>query len=271
MIANTPLAQEFWEKGRSDTCPVIDVHGHMGPFYGIWFPRGPAEAMIHTMDLAGVGLLCFSHHYALLNPEVGNAATIEAVRLYPDRLRGYLVVNPNYPETIAADLKAYDSHADVFVGLKMLADYHGRAWDDAAYVSAWEFADERGLLVLGHTWGGSQYNGAEMVRKIAERYHGIKLLLAHCLHGQWDKAVEAARAFPNVYLELCAVLDDRGVVERFVDAGLIDKILFGTDLPWFSPHQGIGALLSADITDEDRHKILHRNAEKLLAQAGVGQ
>jgi predicted TIM-barrel fold metal-dependent hydrolase len=42
-------------------------------------------------------------------------------------------------------------------------------------------------------------------------------------------------------------------------------MLFGTDLPWFDPHQAIGALLSADITDEDRHNICHCNAEKLLS------
>jgi predicted TIM-barrel fold metal-dependent hydrolase len=43
-------------------------------------------------------------------------------------------------------------------------------------------------------------------------------------------------------------------------------MLFGTDLPWFDPHHAIGALLSADISDEDRHNICHCNAEKLLAR-----
>jgi predicted TIM-barrel fold metal-dependent hydrolase len=42
-------------------------------------------------------------------------------------------------------------------------------------------------------------------------------------------------------------------------------MLFGTDLPWFSPLQGIGAVLSAEISDDDRRNILHRNADDLLA------
>ena len=47
-------------------------------------------------------------------------------------------------------------------------------------------------------------------------------------------------------------------------------MLFGTDLPWFSPLHGIGCVLSAEITDEDRRNILYRNAEKLLAEQGQG-
>ena len=76
-----------------------------------------------------------------------------------------------------------------------------------------------------------------------------------------------AREHENLYLELTAVLDDRGAMEKFVAAGLTNQLLFGTDLPWFDPHHGIGAVLSADIVDIDRHNILHRNAEALLGVA----
>ena len=43
------------------------------------------------------------------------------------------------------------------------------------------------------------------------------------------------------------------------------KIVFGTDMPWYSPYYAAGAVLFARITDEERHDILHRNAEKLLS------
>jgi uncharacterized protein len=269
MINDTPLSRAFWQTGRCEACPVIDMHGHLGAFAGIWFPRGAVEGMVHTMDQAGVRMQCLVSHASLLVPDIGNRATIEAVRRYPDRLRGYLAINPNYPEQIARDLAAYDSQADVWVGLKFLPDYHGKPMDDPASVPAWEFANERELLVLVHTWGGSNLNGASQIKAIAQRHPRLKLLMGHSLHGEWKAATELAREFPNLYLELTAVLDDRGVVEQFVAAGLSERILFGTDNPWFHPHQGIGTLLSADITDADRHNILHRNAERLLAGVGV--
>ena len=43
------------------------------------------------------------------------------------------------------------------------------------------------------------------------------------------------------------------------------KIVFGTDLPWYSPLYAAGAVLFAGISDDARHDILHRNAERLLS------
>jgi len=270
MIAEGPLAEAFWRHGRCEACPVIDMHGHMGRWRGIWFPRPSTEAMIRTMDSCGVRLLVFCHHHALFAPDVGNDANIEAVRKYPDRLRAYMGINPNYPAAIAADLRRYDDHPGVFVGLKLLASYHGLPWDHPHFAPAWEFANARRLIVLGHTWGGSRIDGAEQVRQAARRYPDVRLLLGHCIHGAWDDAVAIAREFPNVHLELTAVPRYRGPIERFVAEGLTRKMLFGTDLPWFDPHHAIGAILSADIRDDDRHDILHRNAERLLGIADCG-
>jgi predicted TIM-barrel fold metal-dependent hydrolase len=70
--------------------------------------------------------------------------------------------------------------------------------------------------------------------------------------------------FPNLYFELCAVLDERGILEKFVKEAGSQRIVFGTDLPWFNHHYYVGSVLGADITDDDRHNILHRNAENLL-------
>jgi len=58
----------------------------------------------------------------------------------------------------------------------------------------------------------------------------------------------------------------RGVIEAFVEAVGSERILFGTDLPWFDPHYGIGCILMSRITDDDRRNILHRNAERLYGE-----
>lgn len=265
MIGDSDLAREFWEQGWSASCPIYDMHGHMGVWHSIYFPRPDAEEMIRTMDACGVKMLVFSHHLALFAPDVGNAASIAAVRRHPDRLRAYCVVNPNYPELLAADLDSFAQDRDVYVGFKFLSDYHGISLLDERCRPAWEYADRHELLVLMHTWGGSQFDGPAIVRQIAERYTWAKLLLGHSCHGEWDEAIRLARDFPHVYLELTAVFDDRGILEEFVGEVGSERLLFGTDLPWFDPHHAIGVLLSAYITDDDRHNICHRNAERLLA------
>jgi predicted TIM-barrel fold metal-dependent hydrolase len=265
MIGNSPLAIEFWEHGRSESCPIYDMHGHMGPLAAIFFPRGEQDDMLRTMDQCGVHMLVFSHHMALNAPDVGNRASVQAVRRCPARFRAYCVINPNYPELMAADLVSFEDHRDVYVGLKFLSDYHKVAVDDERYRPAWEFADRHKLLLLMHTWGGSPYDGPAAIRPMLERYPNVRALLGHSCHGDWDGAIRLARDFPNAFLELTAVFDDRGVIEKFVGEAGSERMLFGTDLPWFDPHHAVGVLLSAKISDEDRHNVCHRNAERLLA------
>jgi len=263
-MAASAIAAEFWETGKCETCPVYDMHGHMGMWHSIYFPRPEPEQMLRSMQAAGVRLLCFAHHAALLAPDIGNAASEEAVRRFPEHFRAYMSIVPDYPEIIERDLARFDNCRDVYVGLKLLADYHGVPITDARYRSTWEFAEERSLPVLVHTWGGSLHNGASHVREIAGRYPAVRMLLGHSLNNHWDEAIAIARDFPQTYLELTSVLFVRGVVERFCETVGSERVLYGTDLPWFSEHHAIGALLSEDITEDDRHNICHRNAEKLL-------
>ena len=55
-----------------------------------------------------------------------------------------------------------------------------------------------------------------------------------------------------------------GLIEYMVSTAGSSKIVFGSDLPWYSQHYHAGAVLFSRITDEARHDILHRNAERLL-------
>ena len=264
MISPSPLAQAFWENPIVPDCPVYDVHGHMGPFYGIYLPRALPEDMIRAMDQAAVRMLFFSHNDALFAPARGNDRTIAAVRKYPDRFRGYMVVNANYMDIVDRDLARFDSLRDVFVGLKFLAGYHGIPMDDPCCDRIWAFAAERKLPVLAHTWQGSNTCSAPQVRAVAEKYPMVPLLMGHSIHGDWDKAADLATELPNVYCELCAVFENNDVLHLFESRGCSKRMLFGTDLPWFSQLHAIGCVLSADISDDTRHNILHRNAEELF-------
>ncbi len=259
-----PLRERYFRDGRLADCPVHDLHGHMGPLQGARLPRCTAEAMVAAMDRAGVVLTVFCHHDALFSPDVGNAASIAAVHRFPQRLRAYCGINPNYPALAQREVAGFDAHWDAYVGFKFLADYHRVPITDSRYAAAWEKADADGLLVLLHTWGGSAYDGPDHVAACAARYPRARILMGHSCHGAWQRAAELARDCPNVYAELTAVLDDRGAVEVLLAGAGSQKIVFGTDTPWFSHHYYIGALLGAPMTDEDRRNILYRNARRLL-------
>ncbi len=260
----TPLGQEFWEKGRAESCPIYDFHGHSGPFTWIYMPRHQPAAMLRSMDAAGVKILFFCPHVLLFSGEMDQSEAIDTVRAYPERFRAYAGVNPHFPAAMQQLLTRFDALKDVFVGFKFHPDVHEVALMDERYQPVLEYANAHRLLLLSHTWGNSPYDGPAQVRALAEKYPDLICLLGHSCHGDWEAAVHLARDFPNLYLDLTAVFDNRPVLEKFVNAAGSEKMLFGTDLPWFDPHHAIGCLLSAEITDADRHNICHRNAERIL-------
>jgi len=192
-----------------------------------------------------------------------NVKMTEVVKRYPDRFRAYWVINPNYPERVKKELEQFPD-AEGFVGFKFLSDYHKYSLTGRRYEPVLRYADDRKLLVLMHTWGNSPFDSPDLVGKLAGRYPEATFLMGHSGYGEWEKSIQVARDYANVYLELTAAYAVNGVIDWMVREAGSDKIVFGTDLPWFDPHYGIGCVLYSRITDGDRHRILHLNAEKLL-------
>jgi len=257
------IVEELLEQGTLTSFRAIDTHGHMGVFGGIWFPNPDVKDMLRTMDRCGVERLVFSHHDALQDPFPGNLKAQDAIDRFPDRLIGYYAVNPHYADHLKQSVQNFGSLRG-FAGYKILAGYYGTPVTGPACVPLWEHAHAEKLVVLLHTWGGDACAGCKQVREIAEKYVDATILMGHSLYGDWDEAIDCARDFPNVYCELTAAVSAHGLIQKMVDAGIEDKITFGTDLPWFDPMSGIGCIVLARISDAARRKILRDNAARIF-------
>lgn len=282
----SPIAQEYLEKGHSTSCPIVDMHGHIGPFYGCYLPSSPLVRMRQRLKRSGVRRIVCSHHSALAcDVERGNRQMREIVAAHPDQFLAYWVINPNSPKIVANDLRSYHEMRG-FVGLKFWPDYHLVPVNSPKYAPALEFADAHGLLVLVHTFGESPFNSPALFGEAAARYPRARFLMGHSGYGEWETSVAIARELSNVYLDLTSVVQAldfsqmpggslmprvpaisphvNGLIEYMVETAGSKKIVFGSDLPWYSQHYHAGAVLFSRISDEARHDILHRNAERLL-------
>jgi predicted TIM-barrel fold metal-dependent hydrolase len=269
--------------------PIIDMHGHWAEFPGGHLPAADEARMLAAMDRGGVRTIVCSAHEALLGDFArGNRAMQDAIDRHPGRVLGYWAVNPHYAASWQQAPAEFD-RATGFIGFKFLPDYHAYPADGPHYAPALECANERGLCVMIHTWGGSAYNAPQHVERLAKQYPNARLLMGHAGFGDWETAAALARDFPHVYLELTAVyaahdfsvlpagsgtpsalgsaLHVNGVLEYFVAVAGSTKILFGTDLPWYSPAYAAGAVRYARISADDQANILHRNAERLIGGA----
>ena len=259
------IANSLWETGKVDF-PIYDMHGHMGMHPAIYFHRGDPEAMVAHLRRAGVKHLVFSHHLAL-DGTMRNAEVCEICRRFPDVLRMYVSINPNYPENIKEDLALMDKWAPFAIGLKILADYHGEPVNGRKYEYALDFSNERGLPVLCHTWGTSKYCGGAIMLDTVQKYTRAKFFMGHCIFGEWDMAERVVKeSAGNVWLELTAVPGERGRIRQLCQAVGSDRILFGTDMPWFDEYQAIGGVVSAGISEDDIRNILWHNPESILGK-----
>ena len=287
MTKISAILNDFCEHGRSDSCPIIDMHGHYGAFCWVYMPRSNGHEMIDSMDRQGVKALVLSSHTALFHDvDAGNDLTRAVVRRYPGRFYGYVVVNPNFPASLQKELAQFQK-GNGFLGFKLLPDYHQHPITGAKYAPVLEYADRHQLCVLAHTWGFSPHDGPALVAEVAKRYPNITFFMGHSGYGEWETSIAVARDYDNVYLELTATyathegivlkwcpeenfgIGVNGIIEQMVEGAGSEKILFGTDLPWYSPHYAAGAILYSHISETDVHNIFHKNAERIFAKAGM--
>ena len=257
------LAGEFWRNGKLPFT-VYDVHGHMGFHPSIYMSHSSPETMVRHLRRAGAKLI-FTHHYALNDWSFRNAQCVDIARRFPDDLRVYMAVNPHCQSNIEEDLALYDSWLPYVCGLKFLADYHHLPVTDPHYEKAVAFADARRLPILFHTWGGSPNNGAAPLLELTRRHPNVIYLFGHSVYGDWAGVEKLRNESPaTCYFELTSIPGQAGYIERLVDLVGADRILYGTDLPWFDEFQGIGGVLCADISDDAKKAILHDNAVKVF-------
>jgi predicted TIM-barrel fold metal-dependent hydrolase len=69
---------------------------------------------------------------------------------------------------------------------------------------------------------------------------------------------------PNVYGDLALSRPIEGNVEWFVKEMGADRVLFGTDMPFYDPSHVIARVALADITEEEKKDIFYRNTAKLM-------
>lgn len=247
---------------------VIDMHTHMGPEYCLYYPEHDADSIVRYMDEVGVELILSSPVEDLMDGSSRRSQIRDAMRRYPDRIRGYYCVNPllGYsPEGIAREFKEYPGYA----GLKFLPDYHRVNLNDDVYKPAFEYANAEHMLVLSHTWGvsmnGESCNSVDKVIDVLDRYPNIVFLMGHSCQGQVDLAIDVACSYANAYLDLCDTGRLNGVIEKMVRRAGAEKVVFGTDVPMQGFCFQLGCVLGARITQEEKRAILRENALRILA------
>lgn len=156
--------------------------------------------------------------------------------------------------------------------------------DDQTLLPVYETLEKRGLPVISH--GGPDianpdpnYSRPGAFAKVTEKFPGLKLVIAHLGgRGFFDESVEMARKYPNIFFDTSAVIpgDKNGeplqdlsplsndeAVEWIRKIG-VDRVMFGSDYPWYHPQWGLKRFLKLDFSEEEKKALLAENARRIL-------
>lgn len=246
---------------------MIDGHAHVSDT-----DYGNASLLIKAMDKAGVskavivpgGMMDVRKMTLYLlgdlepSESIPNHVVYQAIKDYPDRLTGYVCINPLEDE---AALEMFEEGIrQGCKGVKLNPMSHKFSFSGSILETIAERCGKHGMPIYTHTLydpGASSQKFGEL----AGKFPGTNFIIGHMGFGPVDVyAMELARDLPNMYLETS--LGSLIAIEEALRIAGPDKIIFGSEFPMSTPE--IQAFQIGLLPEEVQRKILSENIKRII-------
>ena len=188
----------------------------------------------------------------------------QAVAESDGRFTGLGTLHPD-SEDMAADVNEIISLG--LKGVKLHPDIQRVQLDDPRMHKMYELCEGR-LPMLIHT-GDNRYDNSNPNRlmPILDKYPNLTVIGAHFGGWSiWEEATQKLYGYKNFLVDcsssLYAISPEKA--KELIFAYGVDRVLFGTDYPLWTPEQEIERFMQIDLTDDQREDILYNNAAKLF-------
>jgi predicted TIM-barrel fold metal-dependent hydrolase len=240
---------------------IIDSHTHVD-LVEAWGWMDPPELMLELMDESGVDQAVIMTYRDAVGP--GDPATEyirRAVEKYPQRLIGYVRINPNAPGAMDALDQAIADYK--MKGLKLHpVSYVGFPYKEAT-LRLMRRAAQYHAPVLFHT-GDEALALPDEVAEAARRVPEATVIMAH-LGGyfHYSAVLDIADKLPNVYVDTSAI-PYPWVIRQAVDAFGAERVLYASDGPGCPPILEIEKVRLAGLTPDEQEQVFAGNIQRLL-------
>ncbi len=259
VVPVSPPADEYVHFGRTgekfEGMQFDDCHAHIGESSAHYFlDKAATDDLITLMDQFSIKETCiFGLTGIVCQDEPGNDIVTDAVARYPDRIVGFTMLNPHRgPEQMRAELQRGLDNGHR--AIKLIQTYQGYPDEGPNIDVACQWAHDHGMIILNHYWG----TPANMQR-LVETYPNALFLTGHTTIAYAD----IMKKHDNLYVCSCPLLDPKSC-ERVVDAIGADRFMFGSDMVDLPVAWGLGPILFARISPEEKELILGGNLRRLL-------
>jgi predicted TIM-barrel fold metal-dependent hydrolase len=284
---------------------MIDIHTHLWdwrytPAYiseymvsrGYFGERDGASffntrSLLTALDEAGVDqavvLPLRSENYGWIVPNAYVAGIVDEA---PQRLIGFAGVSPLADNAVVELRQAIEDLG--LRGLKLHPPMQMFDPGDVRCYPVYEQMQEYGLPILFHSGSGptqlsDRYSNPHLVDEVAVQFPRLKIILAHAGRFWYQETLTMMRRHPNIYVDISANVGKAtgyGLLLALLVAmkevvGNVNRVLFASDYPWYSPALMLDLLQQAkdashflpqplQLIDEDLQKITDGNARNLL-------
>ncbi|MCI0664133.1 MAG: amidohydrolase family protein [Acidobacteria bacterium] len=270
-VIGDPLPKEAQVETRRG---IFDAHLHIPSDNGENFQwnlvtRNMPEFVAY-LDKCGVrrGVISSSWSNKANTPEDyrnGNREVAKYVDRYKGRFRGSCVITPFRIDEALREIE--HCHKEFgFVWLGEFCNYMtGYKYDTPEWAEVMKLATKLNLVLQIHS------TTSEM-RHLSEKFPDARIVFPHLGSNRNDifERIEIIAKNKNACIELSGSGIERvGILEKAVKEIGADRVLYGSDFTINDPAAVIARVRNAFLTAEDREKILFRNVERLLANAGT--
>lgn len=248
---------------------IWDAHCHLNGVPGAT-PEERLEHLLRYADRMNVARLCicmgreFCQDPTPERMRQDNDDVLRAVNAHPDRAFGFAYLNPRYPEVSVEELNRCIVEGPM-VGVKLWVAMRCTAPELDPIVAR---ATELHAPVFQHTWLKAAGNlpGESTPADLAElalRHPEAVLICGHT-GVDWEAGLQAIRHSLNVYSDLSGSDPTAGFTETAAAMLGVDRVLFGTDAGGRSLASQLAKVYGADLSEQDRARILGGNLRRLL-------
>ncbi len=248
---------------------IWDLHCHLSGVSG----RTPDERIAKLMDFAdrmGVDRLVFFMGFPWSkDPKPAdfqreNDQVLQALSHWHDRAFGFVYINPRFVEESLKEIDRCVQDGPM-VGVKL---WVAQKCSDESLDAIVDRATELQAVIYQHTWLKSSGNlpgesTPDDLAKLAKRHPKAKLICGHT-GGDWERGIRAIRSSTSVAIGTGGFDPTAGVIEMAVRELGVDRVIYGSDIGGRSFASQLAKVVGADISTEDKGKILGGNLRKLL-------
>jgi len=234
---------------------IVDAHTHLGdfPLFNVGLN---AESMIKIMNEYGIEkAVVFS---------LPNELTLKAVKKYPERLIGFIWINPHQGEKALEQIDQAVLEWG-FKGIKMHPLLDAYLPDQDIVYPVMERARKYRIPVLFHC-GHPPWSLPWHFSSLADRFPDVTIILGHMGHGHIvyiNGAIDVAKKHDNIYLETSG-MPMHSKIKEAVEVLGADRVLYGSDMPFSHPAYEILKVKVSGISEEDLRLVLRENTLRML-------